>query len=350
MAYSIKHFAQIKNLIVQEIRNSTGLSVSDGSDAAIRAEGTASVVEGLYQHQSYISKQFFIATADEPFLYIHASKMLLPRFGGTPASGTVTAVANIDLILLAGTQLTDGKGYYWNVVANTELKENMTTTINVVAAESGASWNVTALKLLFVSPPAGLSSNATVISIGGGTDEEKLEDWRVRLLERQKLGEFKDRRDDIEFMLSSVTGIEHIYIYHKRRGLGSLDIAITAAGTPPTLPSAALIDAAQLVMNEYFGFLTDCRIFSPTEQLVDVNASLTGSNIDIAEAEKVIRDYFAELAPSETYQAAILSARLLNVLNVLDVALTPNYNITPTVDWMHLNWLRVGIVSVSTTL
>ena len=94
MAYSIKTFTQIKNLITQEIRNSTGLTVTDGSDAAIRAEGTAAVVEGLYQHQTYIQKQLFIATADEPFLYIHANEMGLPRLGGTKAAGSVNVKVN----------------------------------------------------------------------------------------------------------------------------------------------------------------------------------------------------------------------------------------------------------------
>jgi uncharacterized phage protein gp47/JayE len=348
MAYSIKTFAQIKQLITQEIRNSTGLAVADGSDAAIRAEGTAAVVEGLYQHQTYIQKQLFIATADEPFLYIHANEMGLPRLGGTKAAGSVKAISNIDLTLAAGTQLTNGQGYYWQVTVDAELKANTQTTITVAAEQVGASWNVVSGKLLFVSPPAGLSSDATVISIGGGTDEESLEDWRARLAERQKLGEFKDRRNDIKFMLNSVGGIEHIYFYPKRRGLGSLDIAITAKGTPPTLPTEELISAAQAVMDDYFGVLVDCKIYSPTEQLVDVTAILTGTDINLIDAESVIRGYFSELAPADTYQAAVLSARLLNVSNVLDVSLIPNQNITPTVDWMHLHWLRVENISLST--
>ena len=330
MAYSIKTFTQIKNLITQEIRNSTGLTVTDGSDAAIRAEGTAAVVEGLYQHQTYIQKQLFIATADEPFLYIHANEMGLPRLGGTKAAGSVKAISNIDLTLAAGTQLTNGQGYYWQVTVDAELKANTQTTITVAAEQVGASWNVDSGKLLFVSPPAGLSSDATVISIGGGT------------------GEFKDRRNDIKFMLKSVGGIEHIYFYPKRRGLGSLDIAITAKGTPPTLPSEELMSAAQAVMDDYFGVLVDCRIYSPTEQLVDVTAILTGTDINLIDAESVVRGYFSELAPADTYQAAVLSARLLNVSNVLDVSLIPNQNITPTVDWMHLHWLRVGNISLST--
>jgi hypothetical protein len=35
-------------------------AINDDSDAAIRADGTASVVEGLYHHQIYIQKQMFV--------------------------------------------------------------------------------------------------------------------------------------------------------------------------------------------------------------------------------------------------------------------------------------------------
>ena len=114
------------------------------------------------------------------------------------------------------------------------------------------------------------------------------------------------------------------------------------------MPSEELIGTAQAVMDDYFGILVDCKIYSPTEQLVDVTAILTGTDINLIDAESVVRGYFSELAPADTYQAAVLSARLLNVPNVLDVSLTPNQNITPSVDWMHLYWLRIGEISLST--
>ncbi len=349
MAFSIPTFNKLYNLIVQEIRNQTGLTISDDSDAGIRAAGTASVIEGLYHHQSFIQRQIFVATADEPFLYVHAEEIGLARLGGTKASGNVTAISNVDLTLLAGSQLTDGKGYFWSVISDTPLVANVSTVVSVVADQSGSSWNTTESTLMWVSPAAGLSSSAQVISIGGGSDEESLGDWRSRLLERKKLGEFKDRRNDLIFMMRSVANVEHVYIYPQRRGLGSLDVAITAVGNPPTLPSAELIAAAQTVIDSYLGILADCTVFSPTEQLVNVTAVLTGSNINLADAEAVIRNYFATLAPAETYQAAVLSAQLLNVSNVTDVLLMPNTNITPSVDWMHLHWLRVGTVTVSST-
>ena len=344
MAYPVKTFAQITNLITQEIRNETGLSVPFDSDAGIRADGTASVVEGLYHHQTYIQKQLFVATADEPFLYIHADELGRPRLGGTQASGTVLAVSNIALTIFAGSKLTDGKSHYWTVVSDTELLANTATSIDVVADRIGASWNFTGT-LLWVSPAAGLSGTA-IASIGGGSDQEELEDWRTRLLEAKQLGLSRDRSEDLISVLRTVANIHDIYPYPKRRGLGSLDVAITAKGNPPTLPSQALIDAAQLVLDSFGGFWADCRIYSPTEQLVSVSAVVSGT-VDLDSVRKVIRDYFAEIDPVEPYQPAILTARIVAVAGVTDLQLEPSSNIIPTVDPFNTNWLRLGVLTVS---
>lgn len=345
MAYPVKTFAQITNLITQEIRNETGLSVPFDSDAGIRADGTASVVEGLYHHQTYIQKQLFVATADEPFLYIHADELGRPRLGGTQASGTVLAVSNIALTIVAGSKLTDGKSHYWNVVSDTELLANTSTSIDVVADRIGASWNFTGT-LLWISPPAGLSGTATEASIGGGTDEEELEDWRARLLQQKQLGLSRDRAEDLEAVIKTVANVKHVYVYPKRRGLGSLDVAITAVGNPPTLPSEALITSAQLVLDTYAGFWADCVVYSPTEQLVPVSAIITGT-ADLDTVRQVIRDYFAELEPVQIYQAAILTSRIVAIAGVTDVVLSPSSNVVPTVDPFHTKWLRLGTLTVS---
>lgn len=347
MPYAIPTYSKLYSIIVQEIRGLTGLTITDDSDAGIRAAGTAAAIEGLYHQQAYIQKQLFVATADEPFLYFHAEEIGLPRQGGTYASGTVRAISNEALTILAGSKLTNGKGYYWTVTDDVILQPEVYSTVNVVADQAGASWNVTESSLLWVSPPAGLDSSAGVISIGGGTDQEQLEVWRARLLKRKRLGEYKERRDDIEFMVKSLGNVEHVYHYPKRRGLGSYDVAITAKGTPPTTPSAELLSSAQAILENYMGDLADCRIYSPTPEYVDINVQLTGGSVGVA--EEVIRNYFAGIAPAEPYQAAILSARLISIGGVTDVLLTPSTNITPTVTWQHLPWLRVGNVEVIST-
>lgn len=89
-------------------------------------------------------------------------------------------------------------------------------------------------------------------------------------------------------------------------------------------------------------------VFSPTQQLLDVNAVVTGIGTDLSEVEDTIRDYIAELAPADTFKPATLISRIMALDNVTDVNLTPSSNVEPTVDWMHVNWLRAGTVTVST--
>lgn len=345
--FSVPTFQQMHLTIVQEIRNKTSLTISTDSDASIRAEGTDALVEGLYQHQNHIQRQLFIQTADEPYLYIHAEELGLPRLGGTRASGTIQATSNIDLTVLAGTKVTDGKGHYWSVVADTQLKANVATVLSVNADQVGASWNFSGLTLLFVSPIAGLAGVVTVISISGGSDQEELEDWRARLLERKQLGKDRDRNTDLISKLKEITGIKHVYVYPKRRGLGSLDAAITAVGSPPTLPTQALIKTAQDFLDAEEAFWGDLRIYAPTEQFLNVTAVVSGGSSDLSSVETTIRDYFAELAPAEEYQSAVLTARIMALQYVTDVKLTPSSNVVPVVNWMYTNWIRLGSLAVS---
>lgn len=345
--YPIPAFSKLHQVIVQEIRNHTGLTVTADSDASIRADGTAAVVEGLYHHQAYIQHQLFVQTADEPYLYIHAEELKVPRLGGTRSAGTVKAKSNAEVTIEAGTKLTDGKGHFWSVVSKTAVQPNITAEISVTADQIGASWNFTGTTLLWVSPIAGLSGTAEVVSIAGGSDEEELEAWRARMLESKQLGQARDRESDLERAMKSVAGVGKVYVYKKRRGLGSMDVAITAVGNPPALPAQALIDAAQVVLDKEVGFWADCRVYSPTQQLIDLSAAVKGTGVNYTDVESTIRNYIAELAPVEEYQANVLVSRIMALANVEDVTLTPNANIQPEVNWMHTYWLRVGTVAVS---
>lgn len=347
MAFKIPTYAQIRNTIVQEIQSQTGITIYDDGDAAIRADGTASVVDGLYSHQTYIQKQLFIATADEPFLYIHATELGLPRLGGTYASGTILANSNAKLTIAAGSKITDGKSHYWLVISDSIIEANTPTLIDVIAEQKGTSWNASGL-LYWLNPKAGLNGAITDTSIGGGSDQEELETWRARLLERKQLGISRDRKADLIGDLKNIAGVEDVYVYAKRRGLGSLDVAITAVGNPPTLPSNTLIAEAQAVLDTYTGFWADSRVYSPTEQLVPVSAKITG-HADLNTVQQVIKDYFAEIPPVAPYQVAILSSRILSIAGVSDVTISPSANIIPTVDPFNTFWLRLGTLTVSST-
>lgn len=346
MAFITPSFWQIRELILQEVRNLTGITAPDDSDAAIRADGEAAIVEGLYEHQKHIERQLFVATADEPYLYLHAEKLGLPRLGGTRASGTVTAVSNADLSISNTAKLTDGKGHYWSIVSAVTLTANEPKQISVLADQVGSSWNFSGASLRWIAPAAGLQSTVQVISIASGSDQEELEEWRARLLQRQQLGLSRDRAEDLKSIVKSVAGVRDAYVYPKRRGLGSLDVAITAQGNPATLPSQSLLNEVQIALDAYAGFWADCRAYAPTLENMYVSAQVDGT-AELSEVESVIREYMDSLTPAQAYQPAVLNALIFEVAGVTDLQLSPATNRSPTVDWQHTGWLRLGVLNVS---
>lgn len=346
MAFSTKSFAQIHQDIVQEIRNKTGLTINDDSDAAIRADGTASVVEGLYHHQSYIQKQQFVATADEPFLYIHAVRLDCPRHDGSKASGRVKAISNVNVTIIAGSKITDGKGHYWITLYKEQLTANKTREIQVVAEQSGMSWNFDGQQLLWVSPLAGVASQVDVLEMSGGVDVEEVETWRQRMQEKEALGLIRDREADVIRVVKDVAGVAHAYSFPKRRGLGSFDIAITAAGNPPNTPSTALLASVQTALEEYSGFWSDVRAYAPTKEYINLSVLVTGT-VGLDEVETVAREYIGQLAPAETFVITTLISRIKALTGVVDIQITPNTNQTPTNTNLITGWLRIGNLTVN---
>ncbi|MDC5385015.1 baseplate J/gp47 family protein [Acinetobacter baumannii] len=346
MAYPIKTFDQLRADIIQEIQNLTGLTLDDEDDAAIRADGEAAVVEGLYHHQSYIQKQLFVATADEPFLYIHAKRLECPRNGGSKASGRVKATSNTAVTIPAGTKVTDGKGHYWLTLYKETLTANKPKEIQVIAEFEGVSWNFDGEQLLWVSPLPGVAAQVDVIEISAGVDAEDVEAWRQRMMDKEALGLIRDREADLRRIVKDVPGVADVFIFPKRRGLGSLDVAITAAGNPPTPPSSVLLALVQTALEEYSGFWGDVRAYAPTKEHLNITALVTGS-VSQTDVEKVIRDYVGLIKPGETFVASTLVSQIRALPGVTDVQLTPATNQAPTLNVFVTGWLRIGTLTVT---
>lgn len=345
MAFSIQNFAQIRHLITQEIRNKTGLTINDDSDAGIRADGTASAVEGIYHQQEYIQKQLFVATADEPFLYMHAERLQVPRKGGVKTSGRVQASANIELKVAAGAKLTDGKGHYWLTQYDEYFKPNRLKDVDVIAEYVGAAWNFDGQNLLWISPAAGLDGQAKIIEMTGGSNDEEVEMWRQRILEKERLGIVRDREADVERIVKDVAGVADVFVYPKRRGLGSLDVAITAVGNPPNSPSTALLASVQEALDSYAGFWADVRAYAPTKEYLNLKVIVTGA-ANLTDVEQVIRDYVGLLIPAESYMHSTLVSRIKAIADITDVAITPNTNKSPILTAFVTGWFRIGTLEV----
>lgn len=346
--YQTPSYSETRAVIMQEYVNQTGILPHRDSDAAIRASGTAAVAEGLYSHQEYILKQLFVQTADEPYLYIHADELGLPRLGGSIATGQVGAIGTTDgIIVPIGAKLTDGFGHYWQTTSTVTLSATKTVLVSVQASTVGAAFNATGT-LRWVSPVAGLQSVAQVDVISGGSDGESLERWRGRLWNKKKLGKSLSRAEDLRQAVLGVAGVANAYVYPLRRGAGSVDVAITAQGANgATLPSDNLLAQAEQVLTDTAAFWEDVRTFKPTVLSLDVNAKVTGVDINTGEVSAIINDYLSALIPAESYRESVLSSLILALPGMIDVQLTPNNNVEPTVSMEQVGWIRPGNVTVT---
>lgn len=346
--YPIPTFNQIRATILNEYLNQTGLAIPDDSDASIRADGTAAIVEGLYAHQNYIVRQLFVQTADEPYLYIHADQIGLPRLGGSMATGQIQAIATTTGVEIpVGSRLTDGKGYYWKTTNSAITTAGKAVTLQIQADNVGASYNRQG-SLMWVNAITGVMPTVSITTLSGGSDGENLERWRNRLWEAKKLGKSLSRYEDLRQAVLGVAGVANAYIYPRRRGVGSVDVAVTAVGANgATLPSDELLTQAQYALQQAAVFFEDIRAFKPTIISLDVTAKVTGVNINNGEIYNIIERYLTALAPAESYRESVLSALILGVTGVTDVVLNPNQNIDPTVSMEQVGWIRAGTIKVT---
>lgn len=346
--YQPPKYSDIKAVIMQEYVNQTGILPQRDSDADVRASGTAAVAEGLYSHQEHILKQLFVQTGDEPYLYIHSEDLGLPRLGGSTATGQVWASGTTDgVILPIGSKLTDGFGHYWQTTANAILSAKKEVSVPVHASNNGAAFNATGT-LRWVSPVAGLQSVAQVDVISGGSDGESLERWRGRLWNKKKLGKSLSRAEDLRQAVLGVSGVANAYVYPLRRGAGSVDVAITAQGANgATLPSDSLLAQSEQVLKDTAAFWEDVRTFKPTIVALDVNAKVIGINVNTGEISAIINDYLNAMMPAESYKAAVLYSLIMAVPGMIDVQLTPNVNVNPTVSMEQVDWIRPANITVT---
>ncbi|MOA37196.1 Baseplate J-like protein [compost metagenome] len=140
-------------------------------------------------------------------------------------------------------------------------------------------------------------------------------------------------------------------MYPLRRGLGTVDVVITAVGG---LPSADTVKAVQTYIDRVRPVTAkDCQVLAPTLKTTDVVVSVgLSANTTLADVTPgitaALKRYFDALIPGQEAIATQMGALVSDVPGVLDYSLTaPKGNIIPTVDGTTVQWVRQGKVTVS---
>ncbi|RTY53633.1 baseplate J/gp47 family protein [Pantoea sp. YU22] len=211
-------------------------------DTEIYARVQAAAVHTLYGYLDYLARNMLPDLADEDWLLRHGNLKKVKRKSPTAASGFfrwegVTRAITIP----AGTtiQRTDGREY----LSTSDAAVNAgVIRVPVTAAEAGSDGNCDDKEAgTLISPIDGLSSTGYAESITGGADEEDLEVWRSRIMDRWYYVPQSGADPDYVDWAKQVQGITRAWTIRSYSGVGTVGVMVATSDLDNPVPAASLV-------------------------------------------------------------------------------------------------------------
>lgn len=353
MAFTTPDYEAIKAAILRDIANQSpeALTGTD-SDFGVRAAAVAAAIEGLYQHQIWTANQVFPDTADSDYLERHAALRGLARKKATASTGSIRFSGTVGAAVAVGTEAKTSGGLLFVTTAAGVVGADGTVEIPARSAEGGADTNVaTDTAVTLMAAPSGVLSQAVIVSMLGGTDAETDAGLLDRLLDVLRDPPSGGNAGDYKRWAKSVDGVTQAWVYPLRRGLGTVDVAVSSSGG---LPSPELLAAVQSSIDAVRPVsVKEFLAVSPTPVVVDVTAQIRISGVTLDQAQSAVETalatYFSDLEPGDTVYRSQLEAIITGVSGIVDRDLeSPAANVETTTTLPGgIEWPRLGTVTLT---
>lgn len=324
---------------------------SEDSDAYARASSLAACAEGIYAHQKWLIKQFFPDTADTEFLEKHAGLRGLRRRNATYAAGKgATVSGNPDAVIAVGLQIKTEDGRFYETTGSAVISSGGTAVVAVRSLATGAAQNIkTATKGSFMAAPVGVSTDVVLNDVVGATNAESDSSLLERLLNKIRRPAAGGNKYDYKDWALEVDGVEQAYVYPLRRGLGTVDIAITADNGVPS--DDTVRRAQEYIDQERPVTAKESKVVKPDVTKVNFNIQVKISGVALNDIKTAInnalRDYFNGLIPGDDLIVSQCEAVINNLIGVVDrrfIAPTANQK----ADIINkIEWFRLGEITVT---
>ena len=324
---------------------------SEDSDAYARASSLAACAEGIYAHQKWLIKQFFPDTADTEFLEKHAGLRGLRRRNATYAAGKgATISGNPDAVIAVGLQIKTEDGRFYETTESAVISSGGTAVVAVRSLATGAAQNIkTATKGSFMAAPVGVSTDVVLNDVVGATNAESDSSLLERLLNKIRRPAAGGNKYDYKDWALEVDGVEQAYVYPLRRGLGTVDIAITADNGVPS--DDTVRRAQEYIDQERPVTAKESKVVKPDVTKVNFNIQVKISGVSLNDIKTAInnalRDYFNGLIPGDDLIVSQCEAVVNNLIGVVDRRFTaPTANRKADIV-NKIEWFRLGDVNVT---
>jgi hypothetical protein len=250
MAFATRTSEQIRDGYLRDVRLLIPTArTEEGSYEWARGEAIANACLPFYANGAHFANQAFPDTGDATTLARFGSTYNVPRLGAQYAAGTVTVTGSFGTTFAAGTVLkNNANGSRYETVGTTTIDgSTLEGTAYVVALQTGSGSDADfGTVLTFESPPAGVDSAGTVVTISGGDAAWSNSRWASEILKRLRRAPLAGNVPHVLALCNAIPGVEQTFVYPCLRGSGTLDVVILTSAASGTRVAGTVLLAKVL--------------------------------------------------------------------------------------------------------
>lgn len=336
MAFERPTLAELVDRIQQDFVSRLPLegSVLRRSMVQVLARVVAGAAHLLHGHLEYQARQIFPDTADENNVLRWGALFGIERLAPTFASGSVAFTGTNGTVIPAGTVLVRADGEEYTTDADVTIASG-TATAAVTASEAGEAGNAdVATALTLESPISGVDADPTVsVELAGGTDEEDLEDYRTRILERMRAAPHGGAADDYIAWAKEVNGVTRVWATPNGMGAGTVLVRFMRDDdSGSAIPSSGEVTTVQTYLDSVRPVTAAVTVAAPTAAPLNFTLSVEPDTSAVraavtAELTDLLR---SETAPGETLLLSKIRTAIGIATGLEDYTLT-----SPAADVTH---------------
>ncbi|MCP3653318.1 MAG: baseplate J/gp47 family protein [Herbaspirillum sp.] len=256
-------------------------------------------VDGLHGHLDWLADQLMIDRCDEDHLARYASIWKVPRKAAAPSAGFAAVNAFAALTVDAGTLIQRQDGVQYKTTAATNLAVGA-GALPVVAVVAGTTGNAAAgIALNLVTPIDGLDSSMTVgpAGITDGAEQETVDAWRARLLERIQEPPNGGTKSDYAAWALEVQGVTRAWVYPNEMGAGTVTVRFMRDNDTNPIPDAAAVSAVAAHLETLRPVTAELIVTAPTA--APINFQFAQLNPNTSATREAIKAELADLLRRE---------------------------------------------------
>lgn len=261
----------------QNFEEKAGFEINDGCDMDVRLGAAAAQIYSLYVYNEWLQKQCFPQTATGSYLDNHAEMRGIKRIPAASAEGKIRFLLNDvraeNITIKAGTVCMNAGGERFITTEDTVISAgDKYCDAPAKAAEAGETGNVSSGTIVYMTvPPIGVSACSNTDRFTGGSDEETDESLRARVLHSFSKLPNGANAAFYEKEVLEYEGVAAVKVLPKARGIGTVDIIVSAADG---LPDSDMLAGIKAELDKKREICVDLKVKAPTEKKLDLTAAL----------------------------------------------------------------------------